>query len=83
MDDRTLPPIDCDECGRGFHPSGIFKKKEGKNICIWCISDKITKWRAKNKNINYGVLLEDILTEKEYDRFLLTYGELGDEKLFV
>ena len=79
MDDRALLPIDCDDCGRGFHPSGIFKKKEGKNICIWCIRNKIIKLKSKN----YGTLIEELLTEEDYNRFLLTYGTLGDKKLFV
>jgi len=52
MDDRSLPPIDCDKCSRGFHPSGVFKTKKGKNICIWCIRNKIIKLRSKN----YGAL---------------------------
>ncbi|MCK5633313.1 hypothetical protein KAH94_06155 [bacterium] len=83
MDDRTLPPpVDCDECPRGVHPSGIFKKKDGKNLCILCIKEKIIGWKSNNNIDNYGPLLEDILTEEEYNRFLLTYGELGDEKLF-
>ena len=79
MDDRSLPPVDCDECSGGFHPSCVFKTKKRKNICIWCIRDKIIKLRAKN----YGAFLEDILTKEEYYRFIITYGELGDKKLYV
>ncbi|MCJ2534285.1 MAG: hypothetical protein LN364_03510 [Candidatus Thermoplasmatota archaeon] len=79
MDQRSVSPVDCDECKKGFHPSCVFKTKNGKNICIWCIREKINKLKGKN----YGPILEDLLTEEEYNRFIITYGELGDKKLFV
>ena len=83
MNDRSLPPIYCDKCDKGFHPSCVFKTKRGKNICIWCIRELISKWKLKDQNVNFALLLEKMLDKQEYKRFLLTYGTLGDEKLFV
>ena len=83
MDQRSVSPVDCDECKKGFHPSCVFKTKNGRNICIWCIRELISKWKSKNHNVNYAILLENMLDKQDYKRFLLTYGQLGDRDLFI
>ena len=75
-DNRRLPPTDCDECKRRFHPLLIYRTKEGKNICKKCIMELSLMWlseelkKRKLDEINNDEYLKTTLEEKEYDRYL-------------
>lgn len=74
-------PIRCDYCNRGWHPNAVFKTKQNKQICRFCLWAKIKKLKNQNRNIDYVKTIINLLNWNDYNKLICNYGVFGDKNI--